>query len=248
MNVNPPDDRAYSGDAAPQFDGEPEDIPITDTSPGSVAERDPVADVPRYRGARSDPAFGFVIAVALAVGLSPLIGTGDAELRYTVSWGVLAFFGVLAWLFGDMERIAAEYPENIVWGIAFGLILGLPLLAFGGPTLTTAVDVLFGMMSVGTLLAYLVFVLPLAETLFFRGVLFEGRPFWMVGLLATVWAAVLFVPMMNLAEFPIVGLVILIVLVMMNMMYGYVRGRNGLAAAWVCQIVLNLVLVFVPSL
>ena len=37
-------------------------------------------------------------------------------------------------------------------------------------------------------------------------------------------------------------------LVMMNVIYSYVRQRNGLAAAWVCQIVVNLVLLFLPFL
>lgn len=205
-------------------------------------------DAPRYRGATNDPAFGFLIAIALAVGLAPLNGSGQADLRYTIAWGVLALFGVLAWLFGNTARVGQETPENIVWGVSFGLILGMPLLAFGGPTLTSAVNFLFGMMSTGSLLAYLIFVIPLAETLFFRGILQENRPFWMIGLMGSLWSVVLFFPLMDLQNYPFVAVVIGTVLVMMNLIYSYVRQRNGLAAAWVCQIVVNLALVFVPFL
>jgi hypothetical protein len=34
----------------------------------------------------------------------------------------------------------------------------------------------------------------------------------------------------------------------MNLIYSYVRQRNGLAAAWICQIVANIVLLFLPLL
>lgn len=201
---------------------------------------------PRYRGATNDPAFGFLIAIALAIGLAPMIGAGQSDLRYTLCWGVLALFGVLAWWFGNAARIGQETPENIVWGISFGLILGMPLLAFGGQTLSDSVRVLFRTMSIGSLLAYVVFVMPLAETLFFRGILQEQRPFWMIGLMGSIWSMVLFLPLIDLRAYPIVALVIGLVLVMMNLIYTYVRQRNGLAAAWVCQIVVNLALVFIP--
>jgi hypothetical protein len=212
----------------------------------------------RYRGATNDPVFGYLIALALSIGLSPLISTVDAELRYTLSWGVLALFGVLAWLFGSSARVGQETPDNLVWGISFGLILAAPLFAFGGVTLSTAVRLMMTAgydvnqnlipMSTGTVLAYLVFVMPLAETLFFRGVLQEHRPFWVVGLMGTLWSVVLFFPLMDLQQYPVVGFVICLSLAMMNLMYSYVRQRNGLAAAWICQIVVNLVLVFLPSL
>lgn len=202
--------------------------------------------VSRYRGATNDPAFGYLLALAVAVGLSPLIGEGQAELRYTIAWGALAAFGVIAWLFGNTARIEQEKPENIIWGIIFGLILSIPLVAFGGSTLSAAVKLLFGMMSTGTLLAYLLFVIPLAETLFFRGLMQEHRQFWMIGLMGALWSVILFAPLLDLFRFPFVAVVICTVLTMMSVTFSYVRQRNGLAAAWVCQIVVNLLLVFVP--
>ncbi|NJO83202.1 MAG: hypothetical protein HC828_10540 [Blastochloris sp.] len=138
-----------------------------------------------YRATSSDPTFGLLVAVAVSVGLTPLIEQA-ADLRYTLAWAALAAFGVLAWLFGSTTRIHQETPGNVGWGVVFGLILGAPMLLAGGDTLATTVRLLFRTtdetpMSLGVVLAYLVFVMPLGETLFFRGLLQHHRPFWLVG-------------------------------------------------------------------
>lgn len=209
--------------------------------------RDP--DAPTvYRGASSDPMFGYLIALALAIGLTALPGEQGEQyhLRYTLVWTVMAGFGVLAWLLGSSARVDQETPENLAWGVVFGLIIATPLLAVGGSTLTTTVTLLFGSMTAGTLLAYLVFVMPLAETLFFRGVMQETRAFWLVALLSSIWGGLLFFPMLDIARYPAVVVVIALALLMMNLTYSYVRRRNGLAAAWICQIIVNLVLLFFP--
>ena len=200
-----------------------------------------------YRAAGSDPTFGYLIALALAVGLTAL-PPEQRDLRYTLLWMVPAGFGVLAWLFGSTTRIKEETPENIAWGIAFALIIATPLLAVGGGTLTATVNRLFFGISPGALLAYLVFVMPLSETLFFRGLLQQDRPFWLVGLMSSLWGALLFFPLLDVANYPAVVTLIAVALVMMNLTYSYVRQRNSLAAAWVCQIVVNLVLIFFPYL
>jgi len=198
-----------------------------------------------YRGATSDPTFGYLIAIALCIGLIPLIPE-NTDLRYTLLWTVMAGFGVLSWLLGNSARIWTETPENIGWGVIFGLIIAVPLLIVGGTTLQQTDQRLFANMSIGEVLAFLIFVMPLAETLFFRGVIQEIRPFWLVGILSSIWSILLFFPVLdaNLAVAVVVGTA----LVMMNMIYGYVRQRNGLAAAWICQIVVNLVLLFIPFL
>jgi len=204
---------------------------------------------PVYRGATSDPTFGYLIACAVALGLTTL-PAGNADFRYTVSWLVMAGFGVVAWLFGDSERIGQERLENLAWGIAFGLIIGAPLLAFGSEVLSSAARLMFPQMRLGTVLAYVVFVMPLAETLFFRGVLQQHREWWVVGLQSSLWSVILLFPTMwtEVVRSPAVAVIMGTALVMVNLIYSYVRQRNGLAAAWMCQIVANIVLVFLPSL
>ena len=202
------------------------------------------------RGTTSDPFFGFLLAIALSIGLIPLLPE-SADLRYTLAWGVLAGISVLSWLLGNTERISQEKPENIAWGIIYGLMLGIPFLLFlRQPILAPSTGQMFPQMSAGSLLAYLVFVMPIAETLFFRGLLQSQLTFWIIGLVAAMWNMMLFFPVMwqSVLQFPAVAVVIAIVLLMMNMIYGRVRERNGLAAAWICQIVANLVILYIPAL
>lgn len=201
----------------------------------------------------NDPAFGYLVALALSIGLTPLI-PNNGDLRLMIVWGVLAFFAVIAWLLGNTTRISEEEPENLAWGIVFGLIVSVPMLLMGGTTLTTTVELIFQSsinnvvitLPRGAILAMLVFVMPLAETLFFRGVMQMNRPFWLVGALASIWSILLFFPAINVGEFPVIGVMIGTVLTLMNLIYGYVRQRNGLAAAWLCQIVFNFVVLFLP--
>lgn len=216
-------------------------------SPFEKAE-DEAEDAPvTYRGAASDPVFGYLIAIALSIGLMPLIPT-DPALRYTLVFTVMGGFGVLAWLLGNSGRIWTETPENLGWGVIFGLILGVPFLIFGSTTLQQTAQRIFTGMRPGEALAFLIFVIPTAETLFFRGVLQETRRFLLVGTLSAVWSMVVFFPMIDAPRYPAVALIIGTALVVMNLMYSYVRQRNGLAAAWLCQIVANIVLLFLPLL
>ena len=203
-----------------------------------------------YRGATSDPFFGFMIAAALSIGLTPLL-PDNADLRYTLAWGALSGVSVLSWLLGNMDRIDHETPENIGWGLLYGLLLGIPLMIFlRSSILEPATEQLFPGMTAGGLLAFLVFVMPISETLFFRGLLQKQLPSLVVCLLATLWNIALFFPVMweRVTQLPAVTLVIVVVLLLMNLVYVYVRDRNGLAATWVCQIVANLIILYVPFL
>ena len=235
-------------DAENRIEAEPESVQAAEPDERQIEETRN-ATRPQYRGA-SDPLFGFIIAAALSVGLIPLLPE-SVELRYALAWGALAGVSVLSWLLGTMERIGQERPDNLGWGALYGLLLGIPFLVFlGRHVLAPAADHLFPNMTAGSLLAFLVFVMPIAETLFFRGLLQGQLAFWIVGLLATLWNIVLFFPVMwqSITEHQAVALVIVILLLMMNLLYVYVRKRNGLAAAWICQIVTNLIILYIPSL
>lgn len=230
----------------------PDTPPDAAETADSASEQDATTDIAsrtQYRGT-GDPIFGFIIAAALSIGLTPLLPE-SVELRYTLAWGALAGVSILSWLLGNMERIGQERPDNLGWGALYGIMLGIPFLVFlSQDVLAPASKQLFPGMSPGSLLAFLVFVMPIAETLFFRGLLQGKLPFWIVGLLATLWNILLFFPVMwqSVSEFPAVAAVIAVLLLMMNLLYVYVRKRNGLAASWVCQIVTNLVILYVPFL
>ena len=142
-------------------------------------------------------------------------------------------------------------PENLGWGVLYGLMLGIPfMVVLRGAILQPAAARMFPEMSPGSLLAFLVFVMPMSETLFFRGLLQRQLPAWIVGILATLWNAILFFPVMweSIAQSPPVTLVLVVILLLMNMTYVYVRERNGIAASWLCQIVANLIILYIPFL
>ena len=202
--------------------------------------------VQHYRGGGADPLFAFLLAIALSVGLLYV----TADMRYTIAWGILALVGVLGWLLGNAERIGQEKPENVAWGIAFGVMVSVPFVIFFLPQFRTAASLIFPDFNPGTVLAYLVFVMPLAETLFFRGSMQRQLDFWIVGALGGLWNIILFFPVMwdVLLEFIFVGIFLAIALITLNMMYSYVRERNGLASAWICQITASLILFFIPYL
>lgn len=243
------------------FDPADDDLPPdpapaeADVLPRPLIEMDDEADKDKdesptlYRGGTGDPAFGFLLALALSIGLTPMLPQ-NADLRYTLAWGALAGVSIAGWLLGSADRIRQEDPEDLAWGVGFGLLAGTLFLLFGSDVLRRAAHLIFPAMGAGTLLAYLIFVAPLAETLFFRGLLQRMLDFWIVGLLAGVWNIILFFPVMwaDVLKSPAVALVIAIAFVTMNLLYSYVRERNGLAAAWLCQIVGLLMTVFIPSL
>jgi hypothetical protein len=236
----------------------PPDTPGTDSGADRPADPDdpgtPEGDSRRYRG--GDPVFGFLLAIAISTGLTPVL-PAQADLRYTLAWGALALVSVLAWLLGNADRIGQEDPVDLAWGVGFGLILSAPFALFFFDIFQAAARLMFpdpgrtnGLDTPGTVLAFLVFVQPLAETLFFRGLMQRQLVFWLVGALATVWSVVLVFPVMwgELLESPAVGGFLVIAFLTMNMLYSYVRDRNGLAAAWLCQITTGLILFFMPFL
>ncbi len=238
----------------PEFEAEDElEAGVVDEELDDDESFDEDDDAPRYRGANSDPAFGYLLVLALIIGLTPLIPM-QADMRYAIGWGVMALFGVLAWLLGAGEQIGHEKVENLAWGLIFGLIVAAPMLLVGSGTLTTTVRLMFQTgiggevrnLSPGAVAAFLIFAMPTAETLFFRGLLQARQPFWVTGALASLWSILLFFPMLDVGRYPVIAVIIGTALVLMNMIYSYVKRRNGLAAAWVCQIVVNIVLLLVP--
>lgn len=225
------------------------DYEPTPTDQDAQGQISPEAVPAKFKRGSNDSLFGLLLALAISLGLTPSLPDG-ADLRYVLAWGALALMGVLAWLLGDAERIGQEKPENMAWGVSFGLLFGLPFLVFFGDTFGAAARLLFPETSVGTRLALLVFVMPLGETLFFRGLLRRTMPLWTVAGLAGAWSVALFLPTMwsEVLRAPAVAFFIVVALLTMQSLYSYVHERNGLASAWLCQIVVNLLLFFVPRI
>lgn len=218
--------------------------PADAEAPVAVDDEDVADDLAGDEGEEgirlADPLFGYLVAVALSLGLTPLA----AETRYAIVWTLLLIAGVGYYLFSDRARPEDAQPGNLAWGVGFGLLIGVPVLLLLTPALAVTSHQLFPEMSDASTYLALVFAIPVGETLFFRGALQETRGFRFAAVAASVWSVLLFVPNRLLAE----AIAISVTLVGLSFAYTYVRQRNGLAAAWACQVVINVCLLFAPRL
>jgi membrane protease YdiL (CAAX protease family) len=197
-----------------------------------------------------DPVFGYIMVMALSIGLTPV----QANVRYVLLWAFMAAMGGMAFVIGSGIRFKATNPGDLVWGIGLGLFTGGALLFVDTHTLATASERLFGAGGNDKALVdtwvfqTTVFVMPIAESLFFRGAMQRVHQIPVVALLASVWSMLMFFPNLGLGETPAVGVVFGTALVLLNFLYSYVNFRYGLAASFFCQISAGTLLLLVPRL
>jgi hypothetical protein len=188
-----------------------------------------------------DPAFVYIIFVVVALlGLSKTA----VDVRYTLVWTALAVVAVTAVILDKVE-VEPIRMSNLLVGLGFGALVGVPLMAIGGPQLQHVSLSVFGPASETSVFQMLAFTMPLAETLFFRAAFQAVRGLIFASVAAGVWSILLFFPQLEVLKFPLVALVIGLCLLFVNFLYSYLRERFGLFASWSCQIAVNLLLLFV---
>lgn len=226
----------------------PQAIPIRRDEFGDEVDDDPLNRASRSTRQDLDPVFGYILAMALSVGLTPV----QANTRYLVLWVFMAAMGGIAFLLGSGIRLKVTDPGDLLWGLGFGLFTGGALLLVGADTLATVSDRLFnaGDPSSPLLDTWIfqttVFVMPISESLFFRGAMQRVHSIPAVAVLASIWSVLMFFPNLGLAETPVVGLVFGTAIVLLNFLYSYVHWRHGLAASFFCQISAGTLLLLVP--
>lgn len=242
--------------AVPQFDLAYADplAGLESASPLEALQRDPALRHGLPAGAisldrsgpfsqRLDPVYPFVLYLALTLG-TYLIGL-TGLWRYTLLWTVLIALGVFFTLVdapGDRLEMSSA---SLGWGVSFGLVFSLPLLILVRTGLSDMVGVLFAGFDVGVLFQSAVLISPVGESLFFRGAFQERR-----GLLASILGAglgglALYWP--ATAGQPVFLLAVAIFTTVLATIYSFVRTRYGLAAAFICQMTVNLMLLFIPG-
>lgn len=220
--------------------------------PRIVSDRDPEYEDagPRSHRQDLDPILGYVLAMALSVGLTPL----PANTRYVVLWAVLAAMGGMAFLLGSGIRLKVTDPGDLLWGLGLGVFTGGALMLVGTDALATAAERLFAagnpenpLLDTWIFLAA-AFAMPVAEALFFRGAMQRTYSLAAVAVLASAWSVLMFFPNLHLSDTPAVGLVFGSAIALLNFLYGYVHWRHGLAASFFCQIAAGTLLLVVPRL
>ncbi len=187
-----------------------------------------------------DALFAYLIYMALGLG-TLYLGIG---LRYGVLAAVMVIAGALFVLVNrEAEPVLLI---NLGWGVSIGLVFSLPLLILTGPGLGETARTVFPFTEPSAALYLLVFVLPLGETLFFRGFIQRERGFGMAVGAAALANLLLYWPAG--VSRPVYLAVIAVFSAVLASIYSFVQMRNGLAAALVCQVVANVVLLLLPML
>ncbi|MCY3936283.1 MAG: hypothetical protein OXG09_09915 [Chloroflexi bacterium] len=201
---------------------------------------------PLYRAEASDLLFGYLLAIAVSIGLTPLL-PDQAALRYTLAYAILMGFGALAWVLGKPPTVD-EAPRQLLRGFLVGLVIGLPFYFIGGSGLRATVERLFPALPPGAVLAYALFIITPAETLFFRARAQRYLAWFLVPILSTVWCLILFLPLLEPLRYPYPTTVIAVAIVTMNVLFSDLCRRSGLVAAFVSQSVAYSFLLFFPTL
>lgn len=191
-----------------------------------------------------DPLFIYGIALVVTV-----LGLGGMplETRLTLVWTALSLLGVLAILVDEID-VPRPTVRDLAIGIGYAALVGVPLLVIGNPQLRRIAADLFSGMSATSVFLLLIFAMPAAETLFFRGVFLASRGLLMSALAGGVWSCLLLLAGLNVTAYPFVALVIGAALIALNFLYSYLAAVYNVFSAWACQIAMNALLLWLPSL
>ena len=202
-------------------------------------EADPNALLNRF-----DTAYPFLLYLALAVGTQYI--NLDPVVRYTALWAVLLVLGTAFTLVGSGGTRRTMEAARLGWGLAFGIVFSMPLFILVNAGLAEFAGVLFGVIDGALLFQSMVFVGPLGETLFFRGAVQEQRGMPAAMLAAGLAGLAFFWP--AAVATPVYLVVAVLFIVVVAGIAGFIRTRYGLAAAYVCQATINLMLLVIPLL
>lgn len=191
-----------------------------------------------------DPIVVYVMLILIAI-----LGAGSlrTDVRYTILWSVLTVVGVVTLLMDEMTVERATI-RDLLLGLAYGGMIGLPILAVTSGQLRMVSNAVFGQLPPAAVFQTVAFTMPLAETLFFRTVFQSRRGLLLTTAAASVWTILLLFPALNVLEFPLVAVVLAISMVFINFVYSYLRERFSVFAAWSCQIAINVSLLFLSRL
>ena len=224
----------------PQTQPRPESEVAKEESEETVedVEEDEPAEVVLQRS----PLFGFVLLTALAIGTLPLNNEG----RYLLLWLVMLVMGVF-YVNADDESGAYTFEStNLVWGAGTGFVVSLPLLLLVSRGLAQTSHALLPIASNAALFQALVITWPLGESLYYRGAVQNKHGLVVAAMLAGAGNMLLYWPLVE-GVFAVLFVAVLFATIL-AFIYGYVRLRYGLMAAYTCQVVANVMLLFLPRL
>lgn len=230
-----------AGESAPVVPAEAEQETLQETEIAPPEEEIYPDDEPLLT---IDPLFAYlVLAVVTLIGL----GNFAPEARYTLVWSGLVLVGV-AGLIVDQHPVERPAFRDLLVGAGYGLLVGVPILLVGAPQLRRLSLDIFGQATDTAVFQALAFVMPLAETLFFRGAFQAARGVVPSALAGGLWPVILFLPALDVIHFPLVAIFIGLVFIALSFLYSYLAERLNLFSAWACQVVISVLLLWVARL
>ncbi len=212
----------------------------------------PEKDQSRSRRTRRQSAPGLLGAWVLNPYLAFLLLAGvgmatlriDYELRLSLLW--LLLLGLVL-LYADTGRFKADYSLlNLARGALLGTVVALPFFLFAKDFFHATASRLYRVEDLQVLVERAVFLVPLLEEGFFRGVVQRERGLRDGALLFGLMQVLYFIS--ELGEFPLVIAAVFIGMTLLGLLYGYMGKRYGLTASIGCHVAVNLVLLVFPSL
>jgi hypothetical protein len=225
----------------------PEEHVTPETPPPEFEEEIVEFDEVEAPSRNIDPAFMYIVLAIIG-----LFGLNNfaPEVRYTILWTATALIAILA-IAIDKVTFEALSLRRIIIGFGLGALVALPILGVGAVQLSRISHDIFVGISNPSLFNMLIFTMPFVESLYYRGALHSARGAVFSGIASGIWWNILFLPQLRVQNVPmIIGLPLLaavigLCFILINFLYSYVRHRFGLYASWACQIVVNLLLLFV---
>jgi membrane protease YdiL (CAAX protease family) len=188
-----------------------------------------------------DGYLAFAIFAAVGAATWPV----GQPLRLTLMWLVLLAFTLLC---ASGQRIQLSYTlSDLARGGAAGLLVSVPVVLLAGDSLIATTELAFPWENSINLVWGLVFLMPVVEALFFRGLVQPEKGLGLSVLLYAAAGLVYFLPATWDEHLPVLGLLIG-GMGLLGFVYGYVRAIHGLLASLVCQAMAHLVLLIVPAL
>jgi membrane protease YdiL (CAAX protease family) len=183
------------------------------------------------------------LAFLLLVGVGMATLRLDHGLRLALLWLVMLF---LVLLYAESGRLEAHYSLlNLARGSLVGLIVSLPFFLFAQDFFYATAVRLYGVDDLQVLLERTVFLVPVLEEVFFRGMVQHEKGLRDGALLYGLMQVLYFVSVANV--FPVVISVVVAGMILLGLLYGYMYQHYGLTSSIGCHVAVNMVLLVLPA-
>lgn len=187
-----------------------------------------------------DPYLAFAALCGIGVATLQL----GHSLRLTVLWLVLLG---LVLLYAQSGRLKADYSMlNLVRGALVGAVVALPFYILASSFFYATASRLYGVQDLQVLLERAVFLVPILEEGFFRGIVQREKGLQCAAVFFGLAQVLYFLPLA--ASFPLVVGAVAVGMAVLGLLYGYLFRRYGLTASIAGHVVVNFILLVLPPL